>query len=64
MDWEKIHNFTLKKIHLDLYKTIAILKTLIAIQAPKWELFLLFLNHKYVVGTQKNRLNEMILLST
>ena len=29
-----------------------------------WKIIFLFLNQKYVVGSQKNRLNETVLLST
>ena len=33
------------------------------IREPIWNLFFLFLNQTYVVGTQKNRLDETVLLS-
>ena len=36
----------------------------IQIRVRTGKLFCLFLNKKYVVGTQKNRLNETVLLST
>ena len=34
------------------------------IRVRNWKLLFLFLNQTYVVGTQKNRLNETVLLST
>ena len=41
------------KINSDLQKRVCI-----------WKLFFLLLNQTYVVGTQKKRLNETVLLST